>query len=775
MTKSRLFKAVAFSLWCASGLAQAQFGALSSLQNATQTQTQAIQPPAAIGASISPAPLPNLRLAPSLDTRGAALDPAESASKDAAPRRQPRVQAPSQFQQFVQDATGRKLKSFGAELFESADAYAADASVPPPADYVLGTGDEVRIQIWGAVDYNGVHTLDRNGQISLPKIGVILLNGVPVRNMEAVIRSQVAKVFTNFEVNANLGRLRSIQVYVVGQAQQPGTYKISSLSSLVNALFVSGGPNANGSMRNIQLKRANRVVTTFDLYDFIAKGDKSRDVSLQAGDVIVIPPVGARVAISGAIDQAAIYELRTGSSSINDILSISGGVPALVNLRKASLERIAPEKNPPRQVQDVNLDAEGLKLQLRDGDVLTLLPISPAFANAVTLQGAVAAPLRYSWFEGMRILDLIPERDALITADYYKRKNALVQINELAKDAGSGVAGRAKTLAEQINWEYAVIERLNKDRLTTELVPFNLGKAVLSKDPLHNLPLLSGDVVTILSQSDISLPQDRQTRLIRIEGEVAAPGIYQSKPGETLVQILQRTGGVTPQAYLFGTEFSRESVRQRQQENLAQLTRRLEAQLQSQANASASNLRTDNAAQAQALQQQQQMQAKAQIDRIKSLRSNGRISLELEPNSSAVTALPDLPLEDGDRVVIPSVPSFVAAYGSVNNENVFVFKNGKTARDVIKSAGLTEDADASQMFILRADGSIISKRDRGGNWFSSGDFESIALMPGDAIVVPAMIDRESRYNLVTRVLKDWTQIFANFGLGVAAIRSINKN
>ena len=177
----------------------------------------------------------------------------------------------------------------------------------------------------------------------------------------------------------------------------------------------------------------------------------------------------------------------------------------------------------------------------------------------------------------------------------------------------------------------------------------------------------------------------------------------------------------------------------------------------------------------QALQQQQQIQAKAQIDRIKSLRSNGRISLELEPNLSVVTALPDLPLEDGDRVVIPSVPSFVAAYGSVNNENVFIFKNGKTARDVIKSAGLTEDADASQMFILRADGSIISKRDRGGNWFSSGDFESIALMPGDAIVVPAMIDRESRYNLVTRVLKDWTQIFANFGLGVAAIRSINKN
>lgn len=700
---------------------------------------------------------------------------ADTAAKEAPTRPQRRAQPPTQFQQFVQEATGRKLKSYGAELFESADAYTADSAQPPPADYVLGAGDEVRVQIWGAVDYNGVHTLDRNGQISLPKIGVVVLNGVPVRNMEAVIRSYVAKVFTNFEVNANLGRLRSIQVYVVGQAQQPGTYKISSLSSLVNALFISGGPNANGSMRNIQLKRSGRVITTFDLYDFIAKGDKSRDVILQSGDVIVIPPVGARVAITGAIDQAAIYEIKTGSSSINDLLSISGGLPTLASLRKASLERIAPEKNPPRQVQDINLDAEGLKLQLRDGDVLTLLSISPAFANAVTLQGAVAAPLRYSWFEGMRITDLIPERDALITPDYYKRKNSLVQLSEVTKDAGTGLATRAKTLAEQINWEYAVIERLNRDQLTTELVPFNLGKAVLSKDPANNLLLQSGDVVTILSQSDITLPQDRQTRLIRVEGEVAAPGIYQSKPGETLVQLIQRIGGVTPQAYLFGTEFSRESVRQRQQENLAQLTRRLEAQLQSQASVSASNLRADNAAQAQALQQQQQTQAKAQIERIKTLRSNGRISLELEPKSLAVNALPDLPLEDGDRVVIPSVPSFVAAYGSVNNENVFIFKSGKTARDVIKSAGFTEDADPSQIFILRADGSIISRRDRGGSWFGSGDFESIALMPGDAIVVPALIDRESRYNLVTRVLKDWTQIFANFGLGVAAIRSINKN
>lgn len=758
-------------LLIASCPAFAQFGFTVPAQS---TNSSAVMTTPSASQSSNAAALPSaLRLATTPELRSVPSDNAESAVREPTARPLRKVQIPGQFQLFVQEATGRKLGFFGTELFESPDAYAPDLALPPPADYVLGPGDEVRVQIWGAVDYNGAHVLDRNGQISLPKIGVVVLNGVPVRNLESVIRSHVAKVFTNFEINANLGRLRSIQVYVVGQAQQPGAYKISSLSTLINALFVSGGPNASGSMRNIQLKRAGRTVTTLDLYDFIAKGDKSRDVPLQSGDVIVIAPAGARVAVTGAIDQAAIYELKPGASTVGDVLGIGGGVPALANQRKALLERIAPEKTPPRQVQDLNLDTEGLKLALRDGDVLTLLSISPAFANAVTLQGTVAAPLRYRWFEGMRVLDLIPERDALITPDYYRRKNALVQINEVSKEAGSGVTNRVKGLADQINWEYAVIERLNRDRLSTELVPFNLGLAVLQKDPSQNLLLQPGDIVTILSQTDLNLPQDRQTRLVRIEGEVAAPGIYQTKPGETLTQLLQRVGGVTPQAYLFGTEFTRESVRVRQQDNLAQLVRRLEAQMLSQPSSLSSNVRAENAAQAQAIQLQQQAQIKAQIDRIKALRSNGRISLELDPQAVVVASLPALPLEDGDRVYIPPVPSFVSAYGSVYNENVFIHKSGKTVSDVIKSAGLTEDAEVNQIFVIRADGSIIARRDRGS--FFGGAFESTVLMPGDAIVVPAQLDRESRYNFITRVLKDWTQIFSNFGLGVAAIRSIKSN
>lgn len=705
---------------------------------------------------------------------------------------------PSQFQKFVQDATGKLLPHFGAQLFDAPQNYVPDAGLAAPANYILGPGDEIRLQVWGAVDFNATLVLDRNGQVLIPKVGAVPLAGVKLADLEPVLKSQLAKVYTNFSLNASLGKLRSIQVYVVGQARQPGTYAVSSLSTLINALFVSGGPSANGSMRNIELQRAGRAITKLDLYDFIAKGDKGRDVALLPGDVIVIPPAGQRVAVTGAFDQSAIFEIKDQGTSVEDVLSLGGGATPMASARKALLERVNPAQNPARQVIDLALNANGLKQTLQGGDILTLLPVGPAFANAVTLQGVVAEPLRYRWFEGMRVLDLIPDREALITPDYYRRKNLLVQneqpLKDKAKDkakeldrdsgqptmrdgisstkeAGSKISDRFRRIVDQINWDYAVIERLNRDTLSIELIPFNLGKAVIQKDASQNFALQAGDVVTILGQTDLALPQERQTRLVRVEGEVAAPGIYQANAGETLPQLIKRIGGLTPQAYLFGTEFNRESVRARQQENLDTLVRRLEAQLQAQAGTVAANPSLD-AAGAQALQVQQQAQLKAQINRLKTLRSNGRLALELEPQSQALASLPALPLEDGDRVLIPTTPGFVAALGSVNNENALIYKPGKTVGDVVRSAGLTEDAEPDSAFVLRADGSVIAKRDRSGLF--GGGFESIAVMPGDTLVVPAQVDRESRYNFVTRALKDWTQIFYNFGLGVAALKTIKS-
>ena len=777
--------------------------------------------------------------------------------------RAPKPEAPSQFQRFVQESTGKLLPVFGANLFDNPLAYAADSATAAPGEYLLGTGDEVRINISGAIDYAGSQTVDRNGQISLPKIGTLNLAGVQVKDLEATVRKQVATVFTNVTVNASLGKLRGVTVYVVGQARQPGTYSLTSLSTLVNAVFASGGPGANGSLRNITLKRGGKTVTTLDLYDFIAKGDKGRDALLQPGDVITIPPAGPRVALTGATDMGAIYELRDGTT-VQDLLAIGGGVPALASAQKALVERIDPQQpSAPRQVQNLVLNGEGLAQKLRDGDVITLLPISPAFGNAVTLQGAVAQPLRHGWFAGMRVSDLIPDREALISPDFYKRRNQLVQnriatlraqgftaeqiqalqrAEQLPEDVAlstelisrnpffgqnsqgmpqpSGQAGqggnaaapqtaapgaplgavgqgpnnqplseqelqnlreqrvkearnpvdRVRGFAEQINWEYAVIQRLNKAELKTELIPFNLAKAVIDKDPAHNLQLQPDDVVTIMNSADLRLPVAKQTRLVRIEGEVASPGVYQAQPGETLPQLIQRAGGLTPQAYLYGTEFTRESVRKQQQQNLDQLIRRLESQLQSAGATLAANLTGERALQSQTLQQQQQQQMQSQINRLKTLRSKGRVALELDADVKKADALPPLPLEDGDALLIPSQPAFVSAAGSVNNENVMIHRPGRTVGDVLKAAGLAEDAEPNQAFVLRADGSVLSRNSTG--WFSS--FEGAKVMPGDTLVVPPKVDRETSYNFLVRALRDWTQIFSNLGIGAAAIKTLRN-
>jgi hypothetical protein len=385
----------------------------------------------------------------------------------------------------------------------------------------------------------------------------------------------------------------------------------------------------------------------------------------------------------------------------------------------------------------------------------------------------------------MRVSDLIPDQDMLITPDYYKRKNRLVQTIESkeaievpsqgfevaklkdTKDAGKEVAQRVNSMVDQINWDYAVVERLSAKDLRVELIPFNLGKAVLQKDPAHNLVLQPGDVVTILSSTDVQLPSERKTSMVRIEGEVAAPGIYQTLPGETLPQLLQRVGGLTLQAYLYGTEFTRESVRKQQQESLDQVIRRLEAQGAGVVATLSANLTGDRTTQVTALQQQQQQQMQAQIARLKALKSKGRVSLELDANQST---LPNLPLEDGDTILVPTLPAFVSAAGSVNNDNVFIFRPGKTVADVLAAAGLNEDSEPSEAFVLRADGAIFSRKSAG----LLSRFESAKLMPGDTVVVPSKVDRESGYNIVMRGLRDWTQIFSNLGIGAAAIKSLKN-
>jgi protein involved in polysaccharide export with SLBB domain len=214
----------------------------------------------------------------------------------------------SEFQQYAEDATGRQLPVYGRQLFDQVPTtFAPIENVPVPADYVLGPDDQLLIRAWGKIELNSRETIDRNGQINLPRVGAVNVAGLRYSQVESYLRSAIGALFKDFELNVTLGRLRTIQIYVLGSARQPGAYTVSSLSTLVDALFSSGGPSATGTMRDIQLRRDGKILTDFDIYDLAAKGDKSRDVRLSAGDVIFIPPIGPQVAISGDINQPGIF------------------------------------------------------------------------------------------------------------------------------------------------------------------------------------------------------------------------------------------------------------------------------------------------------------------------------------------------------------------------------------------------------------------------------------------------------------------------------------
>jgi protein involved in polysaccharide export with SLBB domain len=792
---------------------------------------------------------------------------------------------PTEFQKMVSTSVGKMLPIYGARLFRNLPStFSPLDRVPVPNSYVIGPGDELLIQLWGQITLNSRFEVDRSGNIYIPQVGTIRVAGLSFAQLHDFLKSQIGRVFRNFDLNVNMGELRSIQVFVVGQARRPGSYTVSSLSTLVDALFATGGPTPQGSMRHIQLKRGSQVVADFDLYDLLLRGDKSLDPPLLDGDVIYIAPVGPQVAVAGSVGSPAIYELK-GNGTMKDILDLAAGTTAVAAKDTVRLERV--DEHQMRSVTDLSLDASGLAFQLRDGDILELVSIVDRYKNGVTLRGNVANPGHYSWHEGMRVADLFPNKDALITRDYwlkqgqlgkpiltyapfcpphprnqtneqwnspfaangaypanpqqqamngtpagsryeqypdarpdvadnqteeeldpsgcvpeseenglpphFQRDTSLVPAssvnpqmqqqqqypnqnqNQAVRAATGDSAAEAmisrsngqfqprndvKLSAPDIDWSYAVIERLNRETLTTSLLPFNLGNLVMEKSAADNLELQPGDVVTIFSKADIRVPQAEQTRLVHLEGEFRAAGVYSVKPGETLRDLVKRAGGFTPDAYLYGSEFTRESTRRVQQQRLNEYVNQiaLQATTNSAVSANRSISALDTAAVAAASAQNDNI-----ISNLRQARATGRIVLELKPDSSLVDQLPAIPLEDGDRFIVPQVPSTVSVTGAVYNPNAFVHDDKRRLEDYLRLAGGPDrDADANSTYVIRADGSVVSLRQI--SYWHKDAFKSLRIYPGDTVIVPLNL----RKGTGLRTAVDIAQIVGQFGLAAAA-------
>jgi polysaccharide export outer membrane protein len=799
-------------------------------------------------------------------------DDAEGLNRSTAQQR--RQQGPlkpqtlTEFQMLVAASVGRIVPMYGQDLFTNVpDTFAPVQRLPVTPEYVIGPGDELLIRTWGQVTQNLHLTVDRSGSVYIPQVGEVRVAGLPFRQLQNFLKAKFDRVYRNYELNVNLGQLRSIQVFVTGQARRPGSYTISSLSTLVNAVFACGGPGPHGSLRHIQLKRNGELVADFDLYDLLLRGDKSKDVSLATGDVLYFQPIGPQVAVLGSVHVPAIYELR-GHEAVAEALALAGGASAVASTASLEIERTKREADgsSARVAVDVAMDEQSLAAPLRDADIVRVRAASPRFDKTVTLRGNVATPGRFGWRQGMHVSDLIPNKEALLTPDYWLRRaqlglpvadfqpmlppvrsegseasaqpgqaanrpaapadmqtvnsglfpgltlgvpadNAQAQPNatqfqsiaasgedeaQINKEAQAGKPGSPATPQQEvlgsgphlvtaphfpiqtqvvrtspdIDWSYAVVERVDRQTMSTKLLPFDLGALVVKHDKSADVELEPGDVITIFSDADIRVPRAQQTKYVRLEGEFAHSGVYSVNAGETLKELVIRAGGFTNQAYLYGSQFSRESTRREQQQRLDEYVSSLSYQIEISASNKATSVvsPTEAATVGASVASQREL-----VNRLRQVRATGRIVLHIEPFSADVNSLPDLPLEDGDRFIVPPIPSTVGIVGAVYDPNSFLYLPHRRAGQYLETAGgPNRNADRRQIFIIRADGSVVSRQYLNHTLWTDDRFSREIIYPGDTIVVPEQLNKTT----VLRGLTDWSAVFSQFALGAAAVNVI---
>jgi polysaccharide export outer membrane protein len=770
----------------------------------------------------------------------------------------------TEFQMLVAASVGRIVPVYGQDLFSNVpDTFAPVQRLPVTPDYVIGPGDELLIRTWGQVTQNLHLTVDRSGSVYVPQVGELRVAGLPFRQVQGFLKTRFDRVYRNYDLNVNLGQLRSIQVFVTGQARRPGSYTISSMSTLVNAIFACGGPGSHGSLRHIQLKRNGQSVADFDLYDLVLKGDKSKDIPLATGDVLYFSPIGPQVAVVGSVHNPAIYELR-GHETVVEALTLAGGASSVASTNSLVIERTKRETDgsSARVAVDVAMDETSLAAPLRDADIVRVRAASPRFDKTVTLRGNVATPGRFGWHQGMHVSDLIPNKESLLTPDYWLRRaqlglavtdfqpmlpplrseegagqqpsanrpavpadmqtvnsglfpgltqgvptdNAPAQANaaqfqsiaasgedEAQIQKGQAGASSPSSLPEQevlgsgphlvtaphfpiqtqvvrtspdIDWSYAVVERVDKQTMTTKLLPFDLGALVVNHDKSADVELEPGDVITIFSDADIRVPRAQQTKYVRLEGEFVHAGVYSVKPGETLKELVTRAGGFTEQAYLYGSQFSRESTRREQQQRLDEYVSSLSYQIEISASNKATSVvsPTEAATVGASVASQREL-----VNRLRQVRATGRIVLHIEPFKSDVSSLPDLALEDGDRFIVPPVPSTVGIVGAVYDPNSFLYIPHRRVGEYLESAGgPNRNADRRQIFVIRADGSVVSRQYLNRTLWTDDRFNRQVIYPGDTIVIPEQLNKST----LLRGLTDWSAVFSQFALGAAAVNVI---
>ena len=669
-----------------------------------------------------------------------------------------------------------RLSQFGYDVFaRPVSTFAPVTNVPVGPDYVVGPGDSFTVTLWGRVNVQYSVTVDRGGEIVFPEVGVLKVWGMAFSKLESYLEHELSRKHTDFKMAVTMDRLRSITVYVVGEAKTPGSYTVSSLSTVINALFAAGGPSKNGTLRTVQLLRQGSQPVTIDMYKFLLGGDKSEDMRLQDGDTVFISLIGPVVGVAGNVKRPAIYEVPR-PMTLSEVLDLAGGVTYAGWLQRVQVERFENHKR--RIVVDFDISSkagtavqeQALQTVIQDGDLIKIFPVSAAEQNVVYLEGHVIRPGKYELKPGMRLADLIHSYDVL---------------------------------QSQPNLDYGEIERLVEPDFHPVVIPFNVGKLLKGEQP-ENIELSRFDTVRVfrwddrvketvgvsglvfrpgdyrlipdmrvsdlidtagglmknaylrtaeitrrhvnqrgmeterieidlekamsgVSEHNIVLqdydhlivrpvPELEFDRVAVVSGEVRFPGTYPVQRGETLSSLIERAGGFTERAYLKGAIFTRESARVIQQDRMDRLVRQLEESMLTRAEETASAGTTGDSA----AEQQVGLNTKKElIAKLRAARIDGRVVVRLIPLEKFRGSKYDLGLEKNDNLFVPETPGIVTVVGEVFNPTALLYEKDQTVSYYLnRVGGMTREADKKTLSVIKVDGSVVSALQRGATSLS---------------------------------------------------------
>ena len=730
-----------------------------------------------------------------------------------------------------QAASASAIAQFGYGFFKAgASGFAPLTDVPVGPDYLVGPGDTLILTAWGSLEGTYPLEVNRSGELVLPRVGPVKVWGVPFGKLPEIIKGHLAKVFKDFQINVNMGKLKLMKIYVVGEVQSPGDYNITSLSTVINALSAAGGPTKNGSLRSISVRRGGKTVETVDLYDFFLKGDKSRDIRLQPGDTIFVPVIGQVAGIAGNVKRPAIYELK-GEKTLRDLLALADGLLPTGYLQRIQVSRVdAHQKN---MVADFSLDpkSSGKSLDdlagsvaIQDMDVVRIFTIDTTLRGFSRLEGYVLRPGDYALKPGMRVSDLlggdnllpeyfseVAELTRLFQPDMHPEKISISPARALSGDPAHNLELREFDVIKIFSrWE---MEEMPKVRIAGEVQrpgEYRLFKnmtlrdlLVMAGNPKLTAYLKRADINRIKrsGESVISFPlainlqealnnnpqhniplapfdevfirripnwAEETDRYVTLKGEFMFPGVYPIYKGEKLSAVIERAGGFTERAYLRGAKFTRLTLRELQQKRMDEILARSEQEiLKKQGDLLTTSVSKDEAdATRMALES-----LKRSVDLLKAAKAEGRLVIQLDRNLETLKKTPaDVEVQGGDMLEIPAMPNAVNVFGQVYNPTSLIpVANEDVAYYLNKAGGPTRDAEEGDIYIIQADGTVLSRQQV--SMFKSlvfSGFMSTRLEPGDTIVVPQRFEKTAWLRDIKDIATILGQLALTAGVIVAA-------